>query len=583
VQELRHLFDEALRMGAPAEVLPEGVAYPLDHVVDPDQRIDWSAYARLSENCERAFTVEQRSELSRKLLQTETQRFVGLVGRLLLSGRELYVWLFGPTGLIHSGCSCLESGMRDSASGTLELNIRLVGDYVPCPEMFRSITHVLQVLPTAIGLPEAQIDTHMIDRGRHYRYEIAVPAGGGALATLRRAVDGFVNARELARRLKDLAEQTYARYWNLDAETTARRAAERALGESEERFATMFKASPLMTLLSRMSDGRVLDVNQSFCDLAGMSREDIVGGNAGETQTWRNPELRLECIKLLQRDGRFENVEIEFLRPDDEVVVTLMSAEFVTLGGEQCAIWQATDITPRKQAERELAQTRDQLAELVEQRTEALDRSTRELITSRRLASIGTFAAGVAHQINNPLGAILNAAQYALLCEKQEDALAIYRAAAENNVERAGRIVRALLHFSRGPSSERQVDNLVGTVETACRLCAAYVAERHGTLERVIDEKWLPVLMNSTEIEQVLVNLIRNAIESREQGVRGVVAADRRQDVWRKSPLSTTNEALSTTNEAFPKRTSSAPSNPSSRPGWARAERGSGSRSQMVW
>ncbi len=71
----------------------------------------------------------------------------------------------------------------------------------------------------------------------------------------------------------------------------------------------------------------------------------------------------------------------------------------------------------------------NRLSRSLRETEEALDQSTQELIISRRLASIGTFAAGVAHQIKNPLGSILNAAEYALLSEKDEDARDIFRAA----------------------------------------------------------------------------------------------------------------------------------------------------------
>ncbi len=70
-----------------------------------------------------------------------------------------------------------------------------------------------------------------------------------------------------------------------------------------------------------------------------------------------------------------------------------------------------------------------ELKALVEERTQALEQSHRELARAERLASIGTLAAGVAHEINNPVGGILISAQYALACEDHPEREAIWRAA----------------------------------------------------------------------------------------------------------------------------------------------------------
>ena len=108
---------------------------------------------------------------------------------------------------------------------------------------------------------------------------------------------------------------------------------------------------------------------------------------------------------------------------------------------------------------------REHLEELVEQRTRELEGSRAQLIQSQRLASVGTLAAGVAHQINNPIGSILASAEYALLYE--DDAEISRRTILEEIVEQArrcGLIVRSVLQFSRNEATEKWREDLEDVV-----------------------------------------------------------------------------------------------------------------------
>ncbi len=199
------------------------------------------------------------------------------------------------------------------------------------------------------------------------------------------------------------------------------------------------------------------------------------------------------------------------------------------------------DITERKRAEEELALYRDHLERLVDERTAELDQSREELRRSERLASIGTLAAGLAHQINNPLGAILNGAELALLSEGDSDENAVWKQTLEDNIaqaRRCGRIVRSILQFSSDEPTEKRSEDVNEVVERACELARNYARERAAMVEfearqssgRVlmsaiaIEQVLINVIRNA--IEQVLINVIRNAIESRPEGARIVVRTD---------------------------------------------------------
>jgi signal transduction histidine kinase len=158
---------------------------------------------------------------------------------------------------------------------------------------------------------------------------------------------------------------------------------------------------------------------------------------------------------------------------------------------------------------------RHQLEALVEQRTRELEGSRAQLIQSQRLASVGTLAAGVAHQINNPIGSILASAEYALLYE--EDPEISRRTILEEIVEQArrcGRIVRSVLQFSRDETSEKWRDDLGDVVARSCKLAGSHASASGVEIDLQLPSTPIMVEMNPIEMEQVILNLLHNAIQS---------------------------------------------------------------------
>jgi signal transduction histidine kinase len=201
-----------------------------------------------------------------------------------------------------------------------------------------------------------------------------------------------------------------------------------------------------------------------------------------------------------------------------------------TQGGERRGVASLRDVSARVRAEEALAEHRERLEELVEERTTELARSREKLVRSERMASVGTLAAGIAHQINNPVASIVAAAQYALVCEEDEDAPQVWKRALLDCVEegkRCAKIVRSVLQFSREESSEMWPEDLNDVVGRACDLARSYAAECSAELsfEPIVEP--CPVRMSPIQIEQVVVNLIRNAVESRATGAQVVVRTRR--------------------------------------------------------
>jgi signal transduction histidine kinase len=136
---------------------------------------------------------------------------------------------------------------------------------------------------------------------------------------------------------------------------------------------------------------------------------------------------------------------------------------------------------------------------------------------NERLASIGLLAAGIAHEINNPTGAALLAAETALAIKDLPDAGDRLTACLQNivtSMDRCGRIVRTLLRHTRQEPTEKQACSVNDVAEQAMDLARPYASAQGATLRLELDPVVPLVSMNPLEIELVMVNLIRNAIEA---------------------------------------------------------------------
>ncbi|MDO9361860.1 MAG: PAS domain S-box protein [Sphingopyxis sp.] len=142
-----------------------------------------------------------------------------------------------------------------------------------------------------------------------------------------------------------------------------------------------------------------------------------------------------------------------------------------------------------------------------------------ELIHVSRLSAMGTMASTLAHELNQPLTAIANylEATRDMLADPDVDTLELVREALDDAAGqslRAGQIVRRLRAFVARGDIERQVDSLRRVVEEAAALALVGAAAKGVHTTIALDPGCDPVLVENVQIQQVLVNLIRNAIEA---------------------------------------------------------------------
>lgn len=134
---------------------------------------------------------------------------------------------------------------------------------------------------------------------------------------------------------------------------TQRKQNEQALRESEERFARVFRASPVGISITTLDEGRLLHINDSCLHILGYARAEIIGRTVGEIGIWRQPAERAQVVTMLQERVFHHNWGMQFVTKAGQVRDGLISMERIELKGQACLLTLVYDITEWKQLEYE--------------------------------------------------------------------------------------------------------------------------------------------------------------------------------------------------------------------------------------
>ncbi len=343
---------------------------------------------------------------------------------------------------------------------------------------------------------------------------------------IRRADDGTV------RSLRTLIEVEFddrgrlRRITGASMDITEQVLAEKQLRRGEERLNAFVDSNIVGIFFGEMS-GRIPEANDAFLSMLGYSKEDL--------PLDANEITAADCLardqaarEELARTGVALPYEKDFLSRTGERVTMLVGC--ATTGPDVVMII-ALDLSERKRAEEYVHRYQLELEETIADRTHELMESRNRLIENDRLAAVGTLAAGVAHQINNPIGAILNSAEYALLCRDEADFKAVFEHALRVNLaeaRRCARIVKSMLQFSRDEPTSKWQEDLNKIILRAHRAVSAYASDHAAVIQIELYKASVIALISPIEIEQAIVNVVRNAIESRDGGVSISVSLNKR-------------------------------------------------------
>jgi PAS domain S-box-containing protein len=327
------------------------------------------------------------------------------------------------------------------------------------------------------------------------RFEQLKAAGSARFESVYLRKDGSQFPAEISARVIDLGGEAFVLHFVRDI--TERKAVEAALRASEEKFSKAFATSPDAININRLEDGVYLTINPGFTRLTGYHPEDVLGRSSKVEgcNIWVDDRDRERLLAELHKHSQVRDFEAEFRAKDGRRIFGRMSAALLTLGKERCVLSTTRDITQLKQAEEDRRQLEARLHQ------------------AQKLESLGSLAGGVAHDMNNVLGAILSLASSRGAGLEPSDPMASALETIATACVRGRGVVQSLLYFARKDLEETRPLNLNELVRDMVQLLG-YTTLKRISLEMDLQEPLAPVQGDGGALSHALMNLAVNALDA---------------------------------------------------------------------
>jgi PAS domain S-box-containing protein len=290
------------------------------------------------------------------------------------------------------------------------------------------------------------------------------------------------------------------RLLGVNVDITDRKRADEAVRASEELFARAFRSSPDAMVISRRADGQIIDVNDRWETLFGYTRAAAVGRTMAELPLAAGAHDQATLRRLVETPGPVRDVEAQFLTRSGERRETIIATEAVEMGGHACFITTIRDITERQRAQREAQEQRQLLTHL------------------GRVAVLGELSGALAHELSQPLTAILSNAQAArrMLARQPVDLREIDEILEDiaSADRRAGEVIRRLRAMFKRGESNRQLLDLNEITRDVLDFAHSDILTRHVQVTTRLTPDLPKVRGDSVQVQQVLLNLIVNGCEA---------------------------------------------------------------------
>lgn len=310
----------------------------------------------------------------------------------------------------------------------------------------------------------------------------------------------------------------------INRDITDQERAREAVKQTEHRMQEIVDNSP-QPMYAKSVTGHYLMVNRRYEELFGMKSADIVGKTDADVISDPQIVVRLQKNDRLVLERGEPVLFDETLKfPDGEHSYVSVKFPMRDLDGGIYAVGGiSTDITERKKAEQALQDLNQELMQAHENLTKAHE----QLIQAEKMESVGRLAAGVAHEVKNPLAMIgmgleILARRIPEDDEKGKETITRMK----RGIDRAKKIVRGLVDYSSSRKLEFQPIRPEKLVSEALELVEYQLEQADIGIDFVPDPSLPSVHADQTKVEQVLVNLFINAMHSMEGGGTLTVRTD---------------------------------------------------------
>ncbi len=261
-----------------------------------------------------------------------------------------------------------------------------------------------------------------------------------------------------------------------------------SMKQAEWRFRTLFRAAPDAVLTVLLTTGRIREANDAVRDVFGLEAHHLVGRTLVELLVDAD-RAALDEVLLAASTGAPARTDVQVALPDGRTRVVSIAASRLPEADPPSVLLIGRDMTH----EREMRV---------------------RLMEADRLAAVGELVAGVAHEVNNPLGSISAFSQLLLrdddLSPTQRESIEVIRA----ETLRASQVVKDLLAFARRSDTQRVALDINGVVTRTLRLRQYQLREASVQVVTNLSDDLPAVIGDARQLQQVCLNLFTNAVQA---------------------------------------------------------------------
>lgn len=305
---------------------------------------------------------------------------------------------------------------------------------------------------------------------------------------------------ELEHRVAERTNELIQANNELKSEIARRKKAVEAERMSEARFSKVFRLSQDAMCISFGVQGSILDINDRWQTLFGYTRAEVIGNTAQQLNLYASEKDLATVLDQIREWGFIRALEVKMRDKEGCIRNTILSGEKIGIGDESCFITVFRDVTEQRRAEREEQKQREQLTHI------------------SRVAVLGELSGSLAHELNQPLAAILANAQAARrFMSHQPIDLHEIREILDDIVDedkRAGDVIRRLRALFKKGEPTMQPLKINELVQDALELTHSDLIERNVQVVLQLGSDPGVILGDRVQLQQVLLNLIVNACEA---------------------------------------------------------------------
>jgi PAS domain S-box-containing protein len=260
--------------------------------------------------------------------------------------------------------------------------------------------------------------------------------------------------------------------------------------------------------------GIILDVNEATIRATGRTREELIGTPFAVYFT--KPAKANRGVMLVFETGEVRDYELVMkARDGTEAIVAYNASLYRDQAGQVIGAFAAArNITKLKRSEAEVRQERDKVKEGMEKLIETQDK----LVRSERFAAIGEAAAYLFHEIKNPLMVIGGFARQVEKSLSGEDDNRLKLKIIQDEARRLELMLTDVRDFTRPSRPQKELQDINSIIENTLALLENDLKEKGISCEKSLDSDLPPIFIDPRQIEQLLINLAKNALEAMPNG-----------------------------------------------------------------